>query len=204
MSSDDLTRRILAATTGSACPRAEDLLATRGDAPLDPIDAALLEGHLGRCAPCRELAAALAFALPALPALAQRDPGPAFTAAVLARTSRRPATSLVPSLERFALAVTALMQRPRFALEAGWVGAALVAILIWSPIAPRGTSQQAVAAVQSGGAVVPRLVRASVPEIEEEVDAALQELRERASFVAARGHSFWQAVFGVELDENKG
>jgi hypothetical protein len=196
MSGDDLTRRILAATTGPACPRAEDLLAARCDASLDPLDAALLEGHLGRCAPCRELAAALEFALPALPALAQRDPGPAFTAAVLARTSRRPATGLVPALERLTLAATALMQRPRFALEASWVGAALVAVLIWSPLAPSGASQQAVAAVQNGGAVVPQLVRASVPEIEEEVDAALQELRERASFVVARGHSFWQAIFG--------
>lgn len=76
------------------------------------------------------------------------------------------------------------------------MGAALVAVLIWSPLAPSGASQQAVAAVQNGGAVVPQLVRASVPEIEEEVDAALQELRERASFVVARGHSFWQAIFG--------
>lgn len=200
----DLTRRILAATSGSACARAESLLG----ADLDPVDRALLEGHLGRCTPCRELAEALAWALPALPALAERDPGRAFTAAVLARTSRRPARGLVPSLERLILALPALVQRPRFALEAGWVGAVVAAILIWSPIAPSGTADQALAAVQTGGAVVPRLVQRSVPEltvkIEQEVDAARQGLRERASTVAARGHSFWQAIFGVELTNDQG
>jgi hypothetical protein len=192
---DDLTRRILAATSGPACARAEALLAERSDDPL-------LAGHLGRCAPCRELAAALAWALPALPALAERDPGRAFTAAVLARTSRRPASGLVPRLERAALAAMALVQRPRFALEAGWVGATLVAILIWSPIAPSGTAGQAVAAVQSSGEIVPRLVRESVPQVTGKVDAACQGLRERANYVAARGHSFWQNILGVEKNDN--
>jgi hypothetical protein len=200
----DLTRRILAATSGSACARAESLL----DADLDPVDRALLAGHLVRCTPCRELAETLAWALPVLPTLAERDPGRLFTAAVLARTSRRPTRGLVPSLERLMLAVQALGQRPRFALEAGWVGAVIAAILIWSPIAPNGTADQALAAVQTGGAVVPRLVQSSVPEltvkIEQEVDAARQGLRERASDVAARGHSFWQAIFGVELTNDQG
>lgn len=208
MTGDDLTRRILAATSGSACRRAEDLLA-RGDddPPRDPVDQALLAGHLDRCAACRQLAEVLAWATPALPALAERDPGEAFTAAVLARTSRRPARGLVPALERLALAAVertgALARRPRLALEAGWVGAMLVAVLIWSPIAPSGSAEQAVAAVQSGGTLVPRLVQESVPEIEADVDAALQRLRERAAVVTARGHSLWQAIFGVEsTDDN--
>jgi len=193
MDNPDLTRRILAATSGSACARAENLLSERGD-DVDPVDQALLDGHLGRCEPCRELAEALAWALPALPALAERDPGRQFTAAVLARTSRRPVRGLVPNLERAALAVIAMMQRPRIALEAGWVGATLAAILIWSPIAPSGMADQAVAAVQSGGAVVPRLVPAVTGKIEQEVDAACQELRS----AVARGHSLWQTLLGVD------
>jgi hypothetical protein len=200
--SPDLTRRVLAATSGSACARAENLLAARGDADADPLDLALLEGHFDRCEPCRELAEVLAWARPTLPALAEWSQGRAFTAAVLARTSRRPARGLVPSLERAALAAIAMVQRPRIALEAGWVGAMLAAILIWSPIAPSGMADQAVAAVQSGGAVVPRLVPEVTGKIEQEVDAACQRLRERTSDVVARGHSFWQTIFGVEMNDN--
>ena len=198
--SPDLTRRILAATSGSACARAEGLLGE----DLDPVDRALLEGHLGRCEPCRELAHALAWALPALPALAERDPGRAFTAAVLARTSRRPARGLVPALERAYRGFEDLWQRPRIALETAWVGAVVAAILIWSPVAPSGAAEQAVAAVQTGGAVVPQLLReagtlaAPASKIEQELDAVAQGLRERANIVVARGHNLWRSVFGDE------
>lgn len=206
MNGDDLTRRILAATSGSACRRAEELLGHGDEASLDPVDQALLAGHVSRCAACHQLAEVLAWATPALPALAERDPGVAFTVAVLARTSRRNAPRLVPALERLTLVVRerviAMAQRPRFALEAGWVGAMLVAVLVWSPIAPDGRADQAVAAMQSGSAFMPRLVQESVPEIEAEVDAALQGLRERAAQMTARGHSLWQAIFGVETADN--
>ncbi len=198
--STDLTRRILAATSGPACARAESLLGEDAD----PVDRALLEGHLGRCAPCRELADALAWALPALPALAERDPGRAFTAAVLARTSRRPARGLVPAIERAYQWCADLWQRPRIALEAAWVGAVVAAILIWSPVAPSGAADHAVAAVQTGGAVVPQLLRetealaAPASKIERELDAVAQGLRERANIVVARGHNLWRSVFGDE------
>ena len=205
----DLTRRILAATSGAACARAESLLGE----DLDPVDRALLEGHLGRCEPCRALADALAWALLALPALAERDPGRAFTAAVLARTSRRPARGLVPTLERAYGWCEDLWQRPRIALEAAWVGAVVAAILIWSPVAPSGAADQAVAAVQTGGAVVPQLLREAgdltgtlaepASTIEQELDAVAQGLRERANTIVARGHSLWRSVFGDETTDTQ-
>jgi hypothetical protein len=205
----DLTRRILAATSGSACARAESLMGE----DVDPLDRALLEGHLGRCEPCRALAEALSWALPTLPQLAERDPGWAFTAAVLARTSRRPARGLMPSLERAYRWCADLWQRPRIALEAAWVGAVVAAIVIWSPIAPSGAADQAVAAVQTGGAVVPHLLREAgdltetfatpASKIERELDAAVQGLRERASTVVARGHSLWRSVFGDEKTDRQ-
>ncbi len=82
----DLTRRILARTSGSACGRAEALLGGRWDARLDADDDRLLGEHLQRCGRCRALAAVLDRLPPVLSALAEREPGPSFTAAVLAAT----------------------------------------------------------------------------------------------------------------------
>ena len=44
----DLTRRILEQTSGSACARAEELLAGRWDGDPDPVAAELLAAHLDR------------------------------------------------------------------------------------------------------------------------------------------------------------
>lgn len=183
----DLTRRILARTSGSACGRAEELLGARWDGALAAGDRELLGAHLERCAACRELALILDRLQPLLPGLAEREPGPAFTARVLARTvgsqpvedPRQLAAdgSLAPGgpssgsrrgrsgpLERAALALQERLrrawQRPRFALEAAWTVAALAALLVWGPLAPRGVPEQASVLVRAGAGTVPELVTA--------------------------------------------
>ncbi len=227
MSSDrydgaDITRRIVRATSGSACRRAEALLASRTDSALEVFDLALLRGHLARCEACRALAEALDWSLPLLPALAEREPGEAFTEAVLERTSRAPQRALVPWLERGTVAAQErwrrMWQRPRFALEAAWVGACVVALLVWSPLAPVGAQQQARAAIQAGGTALPTLVQdaprlggelvaplaSPAGKIEVELDTTVQGLRERASHVAARGHSLWQSILGGGQHDDEG
>ena len=65
------------------------LLPDLTDGALADLDRQLVQAHLEHCAPCRSLAVTMGWAGPVLPQLAVVDPGPAFTAAVLARTSRR-------------------------------------------------------------------------------------------------------------------
>jgi len=160
----ELTRRILDRTSGRACGRGEELLGARWDGALDPLDAELLAAHLETCPACRELATVLDRLQPLLPRLAERDPGPAFTARVLARTSGRrlPRTArLVTRLEGLAVALQAGLRRawnrPRFALEAAWTAAALVSLLVWSPLAPANAGRQATALGEAGAGLMPGL-----------------------------------------------
>jgi len=169
----ELTRRILDRTTGSACGRAETLLGGRWDQDLATIDDALLQEHLARCPACRRLAAVLADLRPLLAALAEREPGPTFTASVLAATTglagsasaARAATAPLRDYERWALrlqdAVRRAWQRPRFALEAAWTAAALASLLVLSPLAPPQAPEQLSRAVQAGAHAVPELVQAA-------------------------------------------
>jgi hypothetical protein len=175
----DLTGRILDRTSGRACDRAADLLGARWDAtagdPDELVDAGLLAAHLEHCAGCRDLAAALDRLQPLLPDLAERDPGPAFTAAVLAATSgRRAAASAavtIPGrgpLDRLADALRRAWERPRFALEAAWTAAALATVLLWGPWAPAGAADDAGQLVRAGATSAPRLIE----RVDELADAA--------------------------------
>jgi hypothetical protein len=165
----DLTRRILDRTSGRACNGAERLLGARWDGELAAADAALLADHLEHCAGCRELALILDRLQPLLPGLAEREPGPAFTARVLARTTgaqpvpdRSPATSVPAHGRRRGLRarLAGVLQRPRIALETAWVAASLAALLIWGPLAPRQVPEQANDLVRAGAGTVPELVTA--------------------------------------------
>ena len=88
------------------------------DGALDPVEAELVRGHLESCAGCAALAHALSELSEALPAMQEVDPGRAFTAAVIARTSgsRSRRSQLA---DRF----RALWMRPAFALEGAYLGA---------------------------------------------------------------------------------
>jgi hypothetical protein len=214
-----LTRRILDRTSGRACGRAEALLGARWDAAPSPIDFELLAGHLHDCAACRELDTVLERLQALLPGLAEREPGPTFTARVLARTSGlRPAPRPAAPGARARLAsrlrdgARRAWNRPRFALEAAWTAAALVALLVWSPVAPPAAADQATGLVRAGAAAMPevlgqveRLVEAAViagreilgPRVEniEERTAELgDDLARRVETVTREGRRLWERL----------
>lgn len=215
----DLTRRILDQTSGGACTRAEDLLGSRWDASPDPLDDELLAGHLERCAACRELALILDRLQPLMPGLAEREPGPAFTARVLARTIRQ---QPVPAIKRPALLhrlaghiqdrLVEAWQRPRIALEAAWVAAALTALLVWSPLAPSAAPDQALETVRAGAGAprgliekVEDLSQAAVmagreilgpraERLESEAGKLFADLRLRVQTLKQEGQGLWERL----------
>jgi predicted anti-sigma-YlaC factor YlaD len=121
-----LADAILARTSGAACESARSRLCARVDGELSSFDAELVDGHLRHCTECGALARALQSLTDDLPRLAAIDPGPGFVEVVLARTSRRPRP--VPLAERWAAAVSRLLERPRIALEGAFVAVVFVGL----------------------------------------------------------------------------
>lgn len=121
-----------ARTAGGACDRARMLVASAADGPIPTVDAALLQGHLGACHDCRVFEADWAAIGVALPAMAIVEPGPAFTASVLAATSRRPPRARWAA--QTAAAWRALVSRPRFAWEAAYVCTLCWLLVFGNPI----------------------------------------------------------------------
>jgi anti-sigma factor RsiW len=123
----DLTRAILARTTGGSCEALRAQACAYVDGELEPLQADLVAAHLTHCPACTALVAALRAAEVRLPALRAADPGPWFTQRVLRACRPAPAPSLW----------SRLLQRPRFALEAAYVGAALGYLLLSLPLPGR-------------------------------------------------------------------
>jgi hypothetical protein len=217
----ELTRRILDRTSGRACGRAELLLGSRWDAEPERTDGELLAAHLDDCAACREMATILDRLQPLLPGLAEREPGPAFTARVLARTSAaQPVPGAAASgrlaglLQRLGERARRAWDRPRFALEAAWTAAALLALLVWSPLAPGAAADQATQIVQAGATATPELlVRVDqladsallagreirgpyAGRIERQAAELRRELSRRFETVKQEGHELWERVAG--------
>lgn len=219
----ELTRRILDRTSGRACGRAEDLLGSHWDSDLERLDGQLLDGHLDGCAACREIATILDRLQPLLPGLAEREPGPAFTARVLARTSRVQPVPGLPApgqIDRLAGwigdGLRRVWNRPRFALEAAWTAAALTALLVWSPLAPIAASDQATGAVQAGASITPELIARVerladsailagreilgpyAERLETRTAAISAELAHDIEIVKQEGRELWQRLTGDE------
>ena len=93
----DLTRAILARTSGNPCRRLEVLACDFVDDSLDAAQARLVRLHLDHCEACSALVGALATLRATLPTLAQADPGPGFTQAVLRATRQVPPTGDGPT-----------------------------------------------------------------------------------------------------------
>lgn len=123
---EGFARAILARTSGSACGSARSRLCAFVDGELDAIDAGLVDGHLGHCSECLDLARVLRRMDTDLPFLAKIDPGPGFVEAVLARTTRRPRR--VPLSDRWAAFVSSALERPRVAVEGAFIAVAVVAV----------------------------------------------------------------------------
>lgn len=165
-------RDVMARTSGSPCARAETLLSDLNDGVLADLDRQLVQSHLEHCAPCRSLAVAMARLEPVLPQLAVVDPGPAFTAAVLARTSRRQHLAVPPATARPG-GVPGLMDRlgrwwgeriltPGFPARVAYAATVVLVLLTAVPGAPlRGVPRTALEVVIAGPAAVPAVAEAS-------------------------------------------
>ncbi len=121
---------------------------TRDAGPLDADDRALLEAHLEHCPACAALARNLAVLRATLPSFASLDPGPSFTAQVLAATSRAQPATLADRLSAW---LRPWLSRPRFALEAAYVCTLLLVLAVGNPAATlQAASNRTVTAAAEG------------------------------------------------------
>ncbi len=122
----DLTAAVLERTTGSPCIRAREILCDYVDDALEAVDRELLTLHIDRCRECAATATGLAGLAQDLPSMAVLALDRGFVADVLAATSsrRRPWSDLGA---RWGRAWAGWLARPRFAWEAGYIGA----IALW-------------------------------------------------------------------------
>jgi len=131
----DLVEAVLARTSGATCRSARERLGDFVDGRLASVDTRLVGAHLDGCAECSALSSAMRRLAEDLPSLGERMPDDAFVAEVLARTSgrRRPVVWRAARLLRSWQAWTG---RPRFALEAAYVGTCVLALLFAMPASP--------------------------------------------------------------------
>jgi hypothetical protein len=196
----EFTRRVLDRTTGPACGRAETLLGDRWDRDLATVDASLLQDHLARCPACRRLAVVLVDLRPLLAGMAAREPGPAFTASVLAATTgpARAAAAPLRGYELWALRLQAALrrawQRPRFALEAAWTAAALASLLVLSPLAPPQAPEQLSRAVQAGAHAVPELVQAAERHVSAAITAGRRLIAPPVAWIQDRSETISRSL----------
>lgn len=125
-SSTQLVETVLEQTIGSACQRARETLPDFVDQELAPTDRELLDLHTESCTACRRLASTLALLRRELPRLAEAPLDDRFTAEVLAAT--------LPRHHRLAQwwqsHWSGWVRRPRFAMEAAYVGLLVVMLVL--------------------------------------------------------------------------
>ena len=162
---DRFVRNVMNRTSGSACDRACEQLSDLMEGNLAGMDRELVQAHLGHCDPCRAVAVALGWLEPLLPQMAEIDPGPAFTARVLERTTGRdriedPATA-VPSgaaglMDRAGGWWNRQILRPGFAAQVAYAATVTLVLLTAVPGAPlRNAPGKALELVQARPAVPP-------------------------------------------------
>lgn len=164
---NDFVRNVMSRTSGSPCDRACKQLPSLMDRQLDDVDRQLVQAHLEHCDGCRSVAVVLGWMQPMLTDLAMLDPGPAFTRAVVSRTSqavhplaraaRRGETvgplGLVDRLGRW---WHRQLSRPRFALEFAYVATVILVLLTSVPGAPlKQEARSAQAMIQAGPMAMP-------------------------------------------------
>ncbi len=132
LSSPGLVDSILERTSRSPCERTQRRLCEFVDGSLDGAGARRVRRHLRTCRECRSLAAALTALSEDLPA------------ATLPWQER-----LTRFWEGMVRGWNYLVERPRFTLEAAYVGTMALAVVFFSPFSPlRGVSAQALTAVR--------------------------------------------------------
>jgi predicted anti-sigma-YlaC factor YlaD len=190
---------IMARTAPGACMRARDLAGASFDGPLPAVDATLLTGHLETCGECRAVTAEMAATSRVLPALADIDPGPWFTARVLAATSRRRASARLA--DRWRRAWSAMVDRPRFALEAAYALTLVLFLVAGNPMTALGRTAARIEPVAR------QRLADGVEQANRAITSGLDALKERAAAqtvvpaadwgLAARARGLWQQVAGA-------
>ena len=126
---------VLERTSGSPCVRARELLCDHVDGLLGDADSELVRGHLDHCEACAALSTSLSELRNELPAMADIQPGPFFSAAVIRRLSvlgNRP-TDRSTRIRRWC---ANLVRRPRFSWEAAYIGTLLLVLAFGNPFSP--------------------------------------------------------------------
>lgn len=121
-----LVESILVATVGSACEQAKAQLPAFVDRELAAADRELVELHIETCESCQRLTATLVAMTTELPQLAQAPLDLRFTRDVLAATSKR-RSAVWTWLEK---SWASWLQRPRFAMEAAYVGVLVIMLVL--------------------------------------------------------------------------
>lgn len=131
----DLVAAVLARTSGDTCGSARERVCDFVDGRLDPVDSQLVGAHLDGCEECSALSAAITRLSRELPSLAEMTPDRAFVPEVMARTvgRRRP---VVRRAARVLAGWRAWVRRPRFALEAAYVGTCVLVLVFGIPSSP--------------------------------------------------------------------
>lgn len=133
---DAFVAALMRKTAGSPCTRAEANLCAWVDGELEASEADLVALHVEHCAQCAAVAAALRLLAHDLAGMAEIDPGPGFTSAVLARTrgaAPHPARAWAARLRE---EWQGLLLRPRAALELATAGCFVLLILCGLPFSP--------------------------------------------------------------------
>ena len=118
-------KRVLAETSGPACPSAEERFVAFVDGDLDPADRALVAAHAARCPACRAELSRVRALIADLPRIAEAPTDEDFVADVLSRTTGR----ALPTHASWADTWRRLVHRPRFALEMAYVATLLLCVL---------------------------------------------------------------------------
>lgn len=167
--SPELTRAILARTSGDPCLRLQGLACDFVDGTLEAEQASLVRLHLGHCDACSALVGTLAGLRHDLSAMAQLDPGPWFTQAVLRATRHQPIRQSADLRGLW----WRLMHRPRIALETAYLGAAAGLMGIYLPTPVPDLALRIPALVQPLGDSALRVAE-QVAQAERRTSASLQ------------------------------
>lgn len=189
-----LSQAIVARTSGSTCAAARERLCDYVDGALASFDRALVDGHLGHCPACAELAAALAETTSLLPSFASLAPRTSLVREVLDATSRRP---LRPTAgERVSAWLAHAAERPRFSIEVAYILTVLLLVVLGNPVA---AFKEASVRVQPRVNVMARVVsgplvhlRAAGEETLTNVERAIAPKAEPAGALAQGRALLWQ------------
>ncbi len=188
---NDFVRNVLSRTSGSPCDRACEQLPGLMDGKLEDMDRQLVQAHLEHCDGCRSVAVVLGWMQPMLTDMAELDPGPAFTEAVVLRTTgavhplaraarRGEIVGPLGLVDRLARWWQKQIFRPRFAMEFAYVATVILLLLTSVPGAPlRQEAHSAREMIQAGPMNMP-LVGPILNSGQDQLDEVSLSVRHRA------------------------